>query len=194
MSEKWDVLHSLQDYRISTHTKIVVGAPNLDFIGDLRGVGRRETGREAVDVVKVTVRLVLMLLVKLLLVELFVVEAAGRLRRLALLGCGSNGLLRGGRRLGLSLRLSGMEGTSPSLLGRLLLGGGGGGDRTRERNSVEGGPGALIVGTGAAAMSAMGNRVVEGRFLQSYNALSAAMSSMAQWAREFGGEDDGERW
>ena len=138
MSEKWDVLHSLQDYRISTHTKIVVGAPNLDFIGNLRGVGRRETGCKAVDVVEVTVRLVLVLLVELLLVELFVVEAAGRLRRLALLGCGSNGLLRGGRRLGLSLRLSGMEGTSPSLLGRLLLGGGGGGEVLSDARGVTG--------------------------------------------------------
>ncbi|CAD6948971.1 unnamed protein product [Tilletia caries] len=34
---------------------------------------------------------------------------------------------------------------------------------------------------------------VEGRFLQSYNALSAAMSSLAHRAREFGGEDDGEQ-
>ncbi|KAE8229061.1 hypothetical protein CF326_g5980 [Tilletia indica] len=35
--------------------------------------------------------------------------------------------------------------------------------------------------------------VVEGRFLQSYNALSGAMCSLAQRAREFGGEDDGEQ-
>ncbi|KAL9939478.1 hypothetical protein V8E36_001295 [Tilletia maclaganii] len=67
-------------------------------------------------------------------------------------------------------------------------------ERDRERNSIGGNSahdsGLTAAGGGGRIGAGIGGG---GRFLHSYNVLSAAMSSLAQRAREFGGEDDGEQ-
>jgi hypothetical protein len=77
------LVHLVQDFRVLSHSEVIVRAPhrNLLFLGS--HVGLREFLRKTVDVVEVAVTLVLVLLVQLVLVEGLVIEASslGRRRR-----------------------------------------------------------------------------------------------------------------
>ena len=70
------VLHGFEDYWVVSHAKIIIRAPNLDFITDIPSVGEWEFIRKPVDVVEVTVRLILVFLLELFRKKLIVVEVA----------------------------------------------------------------------------------------------------------------------
>lgn len=70
-------VHRLQDLGISSHAKIIIGAPDRDSLVLVRHVRLREFLRKAIDVVEVAVRLILMLLVQLGIVKLLVIELDG---------------------------------------------------------------------------------------------------------------------
>lgn len=55
---KRDLLHGLDHDGVLAHSKIIIAAPDVDFLLDAAGVGNGELGRKPVDVVKVTVTLV----------------------------------------------------------------------------------------------------------------------------------------
>lgn len=67
-------MHSLQDLWVSTHPKVVIGAPDSDalILGIL--VRLRKLLGQAVDVVEVSVGFVLVLLVQFSVVETLVIE------------------------------------------------------------------------------------------------------------------------
>ena len=68
------LMHGLQDFRVSTHTQIVVGAPDRYSLVALGHVGLREFLSKAIDVVEVSVGLVLMLLLKFSIVKALIIE------------------------------------------------------------------------------------------------------------------------
>lgn len=115
----WDhSLHSFEHNGVIPHPQIIVGAPNLDLVGDLSGMSERELLSHPVDVVEIAVGVVRTLLVEFLAVELFVAEEL--LRRL---GSGSLSLgvvERAPGRLGRRGMSTGRVGD----LGPLLLGAG----------------------------------------------------------------------
>jgi hypothetical protein len=118
-------LHGFKYGGVVSHSKIIVGTPDLHLGLSVRGMGDREFGREPVDGVEVTVRLVVVLLLQFIGVELLIVEFAGVGGALLQVGrcpwseCKSSGLVSGS--------LDGLEGIAAFLRrGQLFrrLGGG----------------------------------------------------------------------
>lgn len=70
------VLHGFEDNRVVSHAEVIVGAPNLDLILDILGVGKWEFVRKPINIVEVAVRLVLVLLLELCCEKMVVVEDA----------------------------------------------------------------------------------------------------------------------
>ena len=68
-------VHGLEDLWVSTHTKVVIGAPDSHSFVASSHVRLRKFLRESIDVVEVAVGLVFMLFIKLGIVEILVVES-----------------------------------------------------------------------------------------------------------------------
>lgn len=68
------LLHGLKDNRIISHTKIVIGTPDLDFIMWAGSVGDWEFSSEPVYIIEVAVGFILVLLVQLGDIKPFIVK------------------------------------------------------------------------------------------------------------------------
>ena len=95
-------LHRFEHNGVVSHSKVVIGAPDLHLVLGVRGMSYREFVCKPVDVVEVTVRLVVVLLLQLIGIKLFVVEFArvgGALLQVGrgpLSESGNGGLVSGG--------------------------------------------------------------------------------------------------
>ena len=69
------ILHRFKNNGIVSHTKVIVGTPDLHFILNIAGMRNRELSGKAIDVIKVAIGLVLMLLFEFSLVERVIVKA-----------------------------------------------------------------------------------------------------------------------
>jgi hypothetical protein len=75
------LMHRLQDERVTSHAKVIIGAPDCNLVFSRFLVGARKLFSQPIDVVEITVRLVLVLLVQFIVVEPLIVES----------GCGCSG-------------------------------------------------------------------------------------------------------
>jgi hypothetical protein len=73
-------MHLLQNMLVTTHSQVVIGAPYDDFVLFVGHMSSRKLLSQAIDVVKVAVRLVLVLLIKFRLVESLIIEFGWRWR------------------------------------------------------------------------------------------------------------------
>lgn len=69
------ILHRFKNNGIVSHTKVIVGTPDLHFILNIAGMRNRELSGKAIDVIKVAIGLVLMLLFEFSLVKRVIVKA-----------------------------------------------------------------------------------------------------------------------
>ena len=69
-------VHTLQDLRVASHSQIIVGAPDSDFLILAGHMSFWEFLGETIDVVEVAVGFIFVLLVQLIIVELLIVEFA----------------------------------------------------------------------------------------------------------------------
>ena len=94
-------LHGVQNYWVPAHSKVIIRAPDIDFILGVGSMGYRELGGQSIDIVKVSVRstrqlcqphssktsLVLVFLLQFHLVERLIIERSrGHMRRCRWLG------------------------------------------------------------------------------------------------------------
>ena len=71
-----NLLHAFNKNWASTHSKIIIGTPNRDFILRTSSVGTGELLGQTVDVVEVAITLIFVLLLQLMIVKRFIIKLA----------------------------------------------------------------------------------------------------------------------
>lgn len=92
-------MHGLQDLRVSTHSKIIIGAPDRDLLVLGAEMSSWELLGQTIDVIEVAVRLVLVLLVQLGSIKSLIVKLRSLWRSRLSSGGDLGGLLGIGRGL-----------------------------------------------------------------------------------------------